>query len=251
MRSSRDSVFGGSSVCRSSGRAGVLAPFCLLAARTQVPTALRRGYRRGIGGWARGPIHQSRVRPAQDMFTRRVSRFFRRYASLPYRLTRVQEALGRIEQRQLAQCSDIRQAEFRVFSQWGEDGIIQYLLAQVPIERRVFVEFGVENYTESNTRFLLTNNQWSGLVIDGSAEHVDYIRRDPDLLGRQPQGRAGVRHERQHQRVAGQEWHRRRHRIAFSRHRRQRLLGVASDRHDIAAHRHLRIQQPALARLRR
>ena len=113
------------------------------------------------------------------MFTRRVSRFFRRYASLPYRLTRVQEALGRIEQRQLAQCSDIRQAEFRVFSQWGEDGIIQYLVNAVPIERQVFVEFGVEDYTESNTRFLLTNNQWSGLVIDGSAEHIDYIRRDP------------------------------------------------------------------------
>ncbi len=91
----------------------------------------------------------------------------------------MQEALGRIEQRQCAQCSDVRQAEFRVFSQWGEDGIIQYLLNRVAIERPVFVEFGVENYTESNTRFLLTNNQWSGLVIDGSAENIDYIRRDP------------------------------------------------------------------------
>lgn len=113
------------------------------------------------------------------MLTRRISRFIQRYASLPYRLTRVQEALGRIEQRQLAQCSDIRKAEFRVFSQWGEDGIIQYLVAQVPIDRPVFVEFGVENYVESNTRFLLTNNQWSGLVIDGSAENIEYIRRDP------------------------------------------------------------------------
>ena len=35
-----------------------------------------------------------------------------------------------VEPRQLAQCSDYRQAEFRVFSQWGEDGIIQHLLKQ-------------------------------------------------------------------------------------------------------------------------
>ena len=35
------------------------------------------------------------------------------------------------------------------------------------------------SYTESNTRFLLSNNQWSGLVIDGSAENIDYIKRDP------------------------------------------------------------------------
>ena len=113
------------------------------------------------------------------MLTRRISRFLKRYSSLPERITRIQEALGRIEQRQSAQCSDLREAEFRVFSQWGEDGIIQHLVNNVVIERPVFVEFGVENYVESNTRFLLTNNQWAGLVLDGSAENIDYIRRDP------------------------------------------------------------------------
>jgi hypothetical protein len=109
----------------------------------------------------------------------KISRFIARYASLPDRINRIQEALGRIEQRQSADVADVRQAEFRVFSQWGEDGIIQYLLARVPIERKVFVEFGVENYTESNTRFLLTHDYWAGLVIDGSAKNIDYIRRDP------------------------------------------------------------------------
>lgn len=113
------------------------------------------------------------------MLARRISRFLKRWSSLADRINRIQEALGRIEQRQLAQCLDVRQSEFRVFSQWGEDGIIQYLLKHIPIERPIFVEFGVENYTESNTRFLLTNNQWAGLVIDGSAENIDYIRRDP------------------------------------------------------------------------
>jgi hypothetical protein len=114
------------------------------------------------------------------MLPRKIKRILKRYAGLPSRINKIQEALGRIEQRQVLQmCSDPRSAEFRVFSQWGEDGIIQFLIAKVPIERTVFVEFGVENYVESNTRFLLTNNQWTGLVMDGDAENIDYIRRDP------------------------------------------------------------------------
>jgi hypothetical protein len=36
----------------------------------------------------------------------------------------------------------------------------------------------VQNYSESNTRFLLVNNNWSGLVIDGSQEYIHYIKRD-------------------------------------------------------------------------
>jgi hypothetical protein len=93
---------------------------------------------------------------------------------------RIQEALGRIEARQVAELhpSQIADAEFRVYSQWGEDGILQHLLRLVPFSRKTFVEFGVENYTESNTRFLLTNNNWSGLVIDGSQKNIDFIKND-------------------------------------------------------------------------
>jgi hypothetical protein len=68
--------------------------------------------------------------------------------------------------------------EYKVYSQWGEDGIIQYLIHNTAIENQVFVEFGVENYTEANTRFLLVNNNWSGLVIDGSEENIDYVKND-------------------------------------------------------------------------
>ncbi|MEO6407254.1 MAG: hypothetical protein ABIO45_00680 [Burkholderiaceae bacterium] len=114
------------------------------------------------------------------MLTRKITRFIKRYTGLPSRVYKIQEALGRIEQRQVQHLGGgVEQSEFRVFSQWGEDGIIQFLVARVPIERRIFVEFGVENYTESNTRFLLSNNGWSGLVIDGSADNIDHIRRDP------------------------------------------------------------------------
>ena len=92
----------------------------------------------------------------------------------------IHEALGRIENRQLSKISSnqIQDFEFRVFSQWGEDGIIQHILRHVPIENKIFVEFGVENYTESNTRFLLINNNWSGLVMDGSKKNINYIKND-------------------------------------------------------------------------
>jgi hypothetical protein len=68
--------------------------------------------------------------------------------------------------------------EFQVYSQWGDDGIIQWLIHNVNVDDPTFVEFGVQDYTESNTRFLLVNNNWEGLVLDGSAENIQYIKRD-------------------------------------------------------------------------
>jgi hypothetical protein len=75
--------------------------------------------------------------------------------------------------------NSIQEAEFKVFSQWGDDGIIQYLINHIDIKNKIFVEFGVENYTESNTRFLLMNNNWKGLVMDGSESHINFIKSDP------------------------------------------------------------------------
>ena len=72
---------------------------------------------------------------------------------------------------------NIHDAEFKVFSQYGEDGIIQYLIRQIGcLGRSTFIEFGVENYEEANTRFLLINNNWRGLIIDGSPENIAHIR---------------------------------------------------------------------------
>ncbi len=94
---------------------------------------------------------------------------------------KMQEAIGRIEARQLAAlgANGLAANEFQVHSQWGEDGILQHLLRQVPVARKVFVEFGVEDYTEANTRFLLTQNNWSGLVLDGGAANIATIKKDP------------------------------------------------------------------------
>ena len=96
-------------------------------------------------------------------------------------LSRLQESLGRIENRQLqaVDTTTLQDYEFRVFSQWGEDGIIQFLLRNIEVNHKIFVEFGVQDYTESNTRFLLLNNNWAGLVIDASVENINSIKKDP------------------------------------------------------------------------
>lgn len=70
------------------------------------------------------------------------------------------------------------EVEFQVFSQRGEDGVIQYLINKIDIPNKIFVEFGVETYTESNTRFLLINNNWSGLIIDGDKNNINFIKSD-------------------------------------------------------------------------
>lgn len=72
----------------------------------------------------------------------------------------------------------LHEVEFKVFSQWGDDGIIQYLINYLNINNKTFVEFGVEDYLESNTRFLLLNNNWSGLVMDGSETNVLKIKKN-------------------------------------------------------------------------
>jgi hypothetical protein len=82
---------------------------------------------------------------------------------------------------QLAQrrhIDSLADAEFKVFSQWGEDGIIEWLIQQLPIAHETFIEFGVGSYFESNTRFLLTNRNWRGLILD-SGEVLRQIPGEP------------------------------------------------------------------------
>lgn len=71
----------------------------------------------------------------------------------------------------------LSEVEFKVFSQFGEDGIIEFLVSKLNIKNKFFIEFGVENYNESNTRFLMMNRNWSGLIIDGSKKNIDYVKK--------------------------------------------------------------------------
>ncbi len=73
---------------------------------------------------------------------------------------------------------DLNTYEFKVFSQFGDDGIIQFLINNLKFENddKNFIEFGVEDYTESNTRFLLMNNNWSGVVLDSDPQNIKKMK---------------------------------------------------------------------------
>lgn len=83
--------------------------------------------------------------------------------------------LGKILANQINLNKGLHESEFSIFSQWGDDGLIQYVINKIGLEEGFFIEFGVENYVESNTRFLMMNNNWSGLVLDGNRNNIDSI----------------------------------------------------------------------------
>jgi hypothetical protein len=72
--------------------------------------------------------------------------------------------------------TDLENSKFKVFSQWGEDGILQFLVSNLNIRNKTFIEFGVENFLESNCRFLMMKDNWSGFVIDGSQEKIAELK---------------------------------------------------------------------------
>ncbi|MGA9670474.1 MAG: hypothetical protein WBQ94_14770 [Terracidiphilus sp.] len=49
---------------------------------------------------------------------------------------------------------------------------------QIPPEHQTFIEFGVEDYRQSNTRFLLQNRNWRGFIMDAHPALVRAVRRD-------------------------------------------------------------------------
>ena len=61
---------------------------------------------------------------------------------------------------------DLTETEVKIFSQNGEDGIIDYLVNKLKLNTKNFVEIGVGNYRESNTRFLYNKYHPKGLIID-------------------------------------------------------------------------------------
>lgn len=90
-------------------------------------------------------------------------------------------SLGKINSKinALKTINKIEDVEFKIFSQFGDDGIIQYLIEKLELDYQYhnFIEFGVEDYEEANTKFLLLNNNWSGLILDASKENIEKIKK--------------------------------------------------------------------------
>lgn len=109
-------------------------------------------------------------------------KFLKRISSAQYNLNLAEKTVinsGLLLARQtslLSSIPEISTAEFSVFSQFGEDGIISWLTSLLPSIPRTFLEIGVQNYLESNTRYLLLSKHWSGTVVDSSRKFIDAIR---------------------------------------------------------------------------
>jgi hypothetical protein len=73
---------------------------------------------------------------------------------------------------------NLNRFEFKVYSQNGEDGILQAIFSKIGSTNAFCVEFGVHDGTECNTRFLREKQGWSGLWMDGG-------RRDSPLIMRE------------------------------------------------------------------
>ncbi len=85
------------------------------------------------------------------------------------------EARRRRQQAKWLQANDLRAFERRVYSQNGEDGIIQEILKRIGAQSRYFVEFGVESGVECNCARLVLEEQWQGLFIEPDATHFEKL----------------------------------------------------------------------------
>lgn len=69
---------------------------------------------------------------------------------------------------------DLQNFEERVFSQQGEDGVINKILSVIGTDSKFCVEFGgYDGIQTSNTRRLLMDEGWKGALFDGSHHNPD------------------------------------------------------------------------------
>ena len=85
-------------------------------------------------------------------------------------LDRVIFCIGKVQislnRNKYEEVEDLIETEVKIFSQNGEDGIIDYLVHKLKVDKKNFIEIGVGNYRESNTRFLYNRYHPKGLIID-------------------------------------------------------------------------------------
>lgn len=70
--------------------------------------------------------------------------------------------------------------EVKVFSQGGEDGIIDYLINQLGLIYPKVLEIGIGNFLECNSRFLMENRLAKVVVVDQNKEAINIIENYPN-----------------------------------------------------------------------
>lgn len=70
---------------------------------------------------------------------------------------------------------NINMHEKRVYSQNGEDGIIEFIFSKIGTTNKFSVEFGVGDGFECNTVYLLEKKKWKGLMMDYGADQQIHL----------------------------------------------------------------------------
>jgi hypothetical protein len=82
-------------------------------------------------------------------------------------------------------------AEFRAFSQNGEDGILLCIFSLIGTHKRTCIEICAGDGIECNSANLILNHGWTGLLVDGDEENVSRGKRfyasHPDTFSFPPQ----------------------------------------------------------------
>jgi hypothetical protein len=74
------------------------------------------------------------------------------------------------------QFRDLRDAELKVFSQWGEDGIIDFICHKLDMRKPKMLEFGVGDFSECNSRFLVENRNASVVLVDSNVNLLPFVK---------------------------------------------------------------------------
>lgn len=69
---------------------------------------------------------------------------------------------------QLSWICELWRHEWGIYSQNGEDGVLQSIFHHIGVHHREYVEFGTEDGSKCNTRYLREFFNWTGLLMDGS-----------------------------------------------------------------------------------
>ncbi len=70
-------------------------------------------------------------------------------------------------------------AEIKVFSQWGEDGILDFLCEKIGISKPNIIEIGAGNFMECNSRFIAEFRNANVIAVDGRDDLAKAVKSSP------------------------------------------------------------------------
>jgi len=92
-------------------------------------------------------------------------------SKINYVLTKIQNfkflyRFNLVKIRKITKIKSVNHFERKIYSQGGEDGILQIIFYLIGTTNNFFVEIGVDTGKECNTRYLREKENWHGIMFD-------------------------------------------------------------------------------------